>query len=188
MPPEFDLFMSGCMTAVSSIRCQRTLEAAEGYLLLGMSDAALRELSSIRDWGPFTAPWHKLRGEVLRSEKRHAEALEAFMQADLLVPDDLSTLLGIAWCLKRVDRLQDAIETMLRAYRACPKEPIVLYNIACYYSLAGDKQQSLSWLGRALRMSPDLRELIPDETDFDSLRSDPDFQLMVHDPSDAGEV
>ncbi len=176
------------MSAVSTLRCQRTLEAAQGYLLLKMPDAALRELASIRDWGPFTAQWQWLRGEVLRSEKRHEEALEAFQRADVLNPDDLSTLLGIAWCLKRVDRLQDAIETMLRAYRVCPQEPIVLYNIACYYSLAGDKQQALAWLGRALRMSPDLRELIPDEADFDRLRDDPDFHLIVDDPREADEI
>jgi hypothetical protein len=87
---------------------------------------------------------------------------------------------------------------MEEAYRAHPKVPVVLYNIACYHSLAGDKRQALSWLGRALRMEaslrklvpddPDLqalalrtslRDLIPDESDFDSLRNDPDFQYLA---------
>lgn len=167
------------MTTSSITHCQRTLESSEGYLLLGMPEHALRELASIRDWGPYTAEFLRLRGEILRTEKRHNEALEAFKQADELDPDDVSTLLGMAWCLKRLDRLEDAIETMHRAYRASPQEPIVLYNIACYYSLAGEKEQALSWLGRALRMSPDLRELISDETDFDRLRHDPDFQFVV---------
>ena len=152
--------------------------------MLGMPDTALRELARIRDWGPYSAEHLRLRGEILRTEKRHDEALAAFEQADKLDPDDVSTLLGIAWCLKRLDRLDDAIETMHRAYRASPKEPIVLYNIACYYSLAGDKEQALAWLGRALRMSPRFRELIPDESDFDPLRHDPDFQFMVEDPSE----
>ena len=73
--------------------------------------------------------------------------------------------------------------------------PVVLYNIACYYSLAGDKAQALSWLGRALRMETalrkqmteepefgrkSLRELIPDEPDFDQLRNDPDFQYIAN--------
>ncbi len=176
------------MSSRSTQRCQRTLETAQGYLLLNMPEQALRELSSIRDWGPLTVDWLRMRGEVLRSEKRHDEALEAFQQADLLTPNEVHTLLGIAWCYKRVDRLEDAIKTMLRAYRACPQEPIVLYNIACYFSLAGDKRQALSWLGRALRMSPDLRELIADETDFDRLRDDPDFHLVVNDLSREDEV
>ncbi len=27
--------------------------------------------------------------------------------------------------------------------------PVVLYNLACYYSLAGEKDNALSWLGRS---------------------------------------
>ncbi|NOX54523.1 MAG: hypothetical protein GXP27_08805, partial [Planctomycetes bacterium] len=45
--------------------------------------------------------------------------------------------------------------------------------------LAGDKDGALRWLGRALRMDPSLRELIPEETDFDPLRNDPDFRFVA---------
>ena len=161
---------------------QRALEMAQGYLLLDMPQQALRELSAMRVAGVESAEWQRLRGEALRSALQHVEALEAFEQADRLEPDEMGTLLGIAWCQKRTDRLQDAIETMQQAYRACPQEPIVLYNIACYFSLAGEKRQALSWLGRALRMSPELRQLIPEETDFDPLRDDEDFQFVIEDP------
>lgn len=170
------------MPGTISLACRRSLEAVYGYLLLEMPDQALRELAAIRGAAEHSAEWQRLRGEALRLKRQHIEALEAFEQADRIEPDDLSTLLGIAWCQKRIDRLADAIETMTRAYRACPQEPVVLYNIACYYSLAGDKGQALSWLGRALRMSPELRRLIPNETDFDPLRNDADFQFVIEDP------
>ena len=155
--------------------------------MLDMPEPALRELSAIRGSGAESAEWQRLRGEAFRSARQHTEALDALQQADRLEPDDVGTLLGIAWCQKRTDRLPDAIETMLRAYRACPEEPIVLYNIACYFSLAGEKEQTLSWLGRALRMSPDLRSLIAEETDFDPLRDDPDFLFVVDDPRETEE-
>ena len=41
------------------------------------------------------------------------------------------------------------------------------------------KTQALSWLGRALRMDASYRQLIDDESDFDPLRHDPDFQMIV---------
>lgn len=170
------------MAGMTYLAQQRTLEAAHGYLLLGMPEQALRELSRVRGAVRGSADWQRLRGEALRSRQRYVEALEAFEEADRLEPDELSTLLGIAWCQKRIDRLQDAIDTMMRAYRTSPHEPIVLYNIACYFSLAGDKGQALSWLGRALRMSPELRLLIPSEPDFDPLRHDRDFQFVIEDP------
>lgn len=166
------------------LRCRRRMKVAEGYLLLDMPRQALGELNTVRDVGRSLVDWHRLRGEALRWQQRHAEALEAFRHVEEAEPEELGTLLAIAWCYKRVDQLGDAIETMRRAYEAHPREPIVLYNIACYFSLAGEKAQALSWLGRAIRMEPKLRALIPNETDFDSLRNDPDFQFVVSDPTE----
>ena len=88
-------------------------------------------------------------------------------------------MIGMAWCLKRTDRLSRAIEVMQVAYEFHPEEPIVLYNLACYYALSDDKGNALSWLGRAVRMEGALRELVAEEADFDTLRHDDDFQLVV---------
>jgi tetratricopeptide (TPR) repeat protein len=144
-----------------------------------MGQHALRELDAIGD--PEAAPfeYHRLRGEACRMLEDYDRALAAFAKALVASPDDLDVLMGMAWCYKRSDRLPRAIAAMEEAYRSHPKEPIVLYNIACYYSLAGDKTQALSWLGRALRMKSALRSLIADESDFDPLRDDPDFQYVT---------
>jgi Flp pilus assembly protein TadD len=175
------------MSATTTTRQQRRLEAIEGYLLLGMSEQALREIDSLRGSGCDSIDICRLRGEALRDLRRHDEALGEFRAADEREPGDLTTLMGMAWCLKRIDQLDGALETMLRAYQSHPEEPVVLYNIACYLTLSGDKAQALSWLGRALRMEPGLRKLIPDESDFDSLRNDPDFQFIIADPRDETE-
>lgn len=163
------------------------MEAAEGYLLLGMPQQALREVDSLRSAGAPLSDTCSIRAEALRDLGRFEEALLEYERADDDLPDQLETLLGMAWCLKRIDRLDEALDRMYRAYRAFPDEPIVLYNIACYLALAGEKSQSLSWLGRALRMEPELRKLIPDESDFNSLRDDSDFQFIVADPRDPEE-
>jgi tetratricopeptide (TPR) repeat protein len=176
----------------------RKLEMASGYLDLEMPTHALRTLDGIDHPEATPFEFHYLRGLALRTAGRFQEALVALSRAREERPDDLDVLMGLAWCFKRTDQLPRAISTMEEAYRAHPKVPVVLYNIACYHSLAGDKAQALSWLGRALRMeaalrkvipdSPDLnavtmqtslRDLIPDETDFDSLRNDPDFQYIT---------
>ena len=124
----------------------------------------------------------RVRAEALRDLERYADALAEYEHVDAHHPDDLTTLMGMGWCLKRLDRIDEAIEALQRAYRAHPDEPVVLYNLACYLCLAGDKTQCLSWLGRALRMEPKLRQLITRERDFDNLREDPDFQFMIADP------
>jgi Flp pilus assembly protein TadD len=157
----------------------RRLEAASGYLDLDMPAHALRSLAGIThpDATPFE--FYLLKGQALRSAGQFEEALAALSRAREEQPNELDVLMGLAWCYKRTDRLSQAISVMQEAYVAHPKVPVVLYNIACYYSLAGDKPQALSWLGRALRMDTSLRKLIADESDFDSLRNDPDFQYIA---------
>jgi len=166
------------------IRRERLLSAAEGYLMLDMPRQALESLDAIED--PERAPfaYNYQRGMVLRHLERHAEALEYFLRAFDEDPENVSLLLAMAWCYKRTDQLPRAISTMELAYRVAPKQPIVLYNLACYWALAGNKDQALSWLGRSLRMDGELRKLIPEESDFDKLRDDPDFEAMVGLPDD----
>ena len=157
----------------------RRLNAAEGFLDLNMPDHALRELDSIEELGDKVFIASFWRGEALLVKLEYRRALDAFRLAHLDRPTDLSTLLKMAWCFKRIDRLQQAIDTMKLAYQFHNEEPMVLYNMACYYALAGDKDNALSWLGRSLRMDCKYLEKIADETDFDSLRNDSDFQHLL---------
>ncbi len=157
---------------------QRHLQAAEGYLSLGMPDHALDALTQVPD-SEFALEWQLLRGDALRAKQEHHQALECFERALELDPKSLDALLGMAWCFKRIDRLEKSIESMRIAYEHHPKVPIVLYNLSCYYALAGNKDHALSWLGRALRMNRSMVKLVPEETDFDSLRNDPDFQHLL---------
>ncbi|MEK6261127.1 MAG: tetratricopeptide repeat protein [Planctomycetota bacterium] len=163
----------------ASRRAKRRMDAAQGYLMLNLPDRALRELDEIVDAGEATCQYHLLRGEALRAKSDHPAALTAFRRALEANPEDLAALMGMAWCFKRIDRLDQSIETMQRAYESHKEVPVVLYNLACYYSLAGEKELALSWLGRALRMDRGFTKLVPKETDFDPLRDDPDFLHLL---------
>ncbi|MGE3316296.1 MAG: tetratricopeptide repeat protein [Planctomycetaceae bacterium] len=161
------------------VQRERKLEAARGYLLLDMPQHALRELNGIDEPEKAALAINQLRGEALRVQGDFHEALLAYNRALAEDPNDLTVLLGMAWCYKRTNQLSRAIAAMEQAYRAKPDEPIVLYNLSCYFALDRNKTQALSWLGRALRMESSLRKLIPDEHDFDPLRDDPDFQFVA---------
>ena len=158
---------------------RRRLEAARGYLLLEMPDHAFKELQQIP--GPTVDDFEvfQLCGEAWRQKQEYEDALVAFELAEIVGPGDLAVALGMAWCYKRIGELSNAITVMESAYRRHPDAPIVLYNLSCYLALAGDKERALSWLGRALRMQPSFRKLIPDESDFNELRHDADFQFIT---------
>ncbi|MFQ5734070.1 MAG: tetratricopeptide repeat protein [Planctomycetaceae bacterium] len=167
------------MSANAQRKRRRRLEAAGGYLALQMPDHALRELNGIDDTQDDAFEFHRLHGEALRQKERYDAALAAFERGHAIQPRSLDILMGMAWCLKRTDQLSEAIAVMDQAYAAAPNEPVVLYNLSCYYALAGDKGAALSWLGRALRMDGSLGRLIDGEHDFDSLRRDPHFRFIV---------
>lgn len=161
------------------LRRKRRMDAAEGYLLLDMPDHALRELDAVDRTDEYSFEWNQLRGEALRQKQEYAEALEFLQRAHAERPEELDVLLAMAWCYKRIDQLHKAIAALEKAYQFAADRAIVLYNLACYYCLAGDKERSLSLLGRALRLDGHYRKLIPGEPDFDLLRNDPDFQFVA---------
>jgi tetratricopeptide (TPR) repeat protein len=172
------------LAKTARIRREKLLAAAEGYLFFELPEHALASLAAIEDPHRAVYAVNFQKGLALRQLERHQAALEAFQLAQAEDPDQVPLLLAMAWCYKRTNRLMQAISAMEHAYRVAPDQSIVLYNLACYWSLLGNKTQALSWLGRALRMDQSLRKLIPDEHDFDLLRDDPDFEMMVGLPDD----
>lgn len=157
----------------------RQLRSAEGYLELEMPDHALRELDQIEESSNDVYVISVLRGEALLIKRDHHKSLEQFVRAHLDKPVELLPMLKMAWCFKRIDQLDRAIDTMKLAYQFHKNNPMVLYNMSCYYALSGDKENALSWLGRSLRMDRKYLEMIANESDFDSLRNDPDFQHLL---------
>jgi tetratricopeptide (TPR) repeat protein len=155
------------------------LRAAEGYLELELPESALEQLRAVREPEHDGYHYRRLRGEAYRALGEWEAALDDFQRCYHERPKNIDVLMGLAWCYKRTGQLPKAIAAMHEAHRADGKEPILLYNLACYYALAKNKPQALSWLGRALRMHSALVHLIADESDFDPLRHDPDFRRLL---------
>jgi tetratricopeptide (TPR) repeat protein len=88
--------------------------------------------------------------------------------------------MALGWCYKRTNRLAQAIDALERALRQSPEEPLLHFNLACYWSLAGQQQQALLELTAAIEREPALRALAETEADLDPLRSHPGFERLLH--------
>jgi uncharacterized Ntn-hydrolase superfamily protein len=102
--------------------------------------------------------------------------------------DELSRLLGIqlsysalfeASALKEEGDLDGALGAALRAVELNPTLPEALYDLACYYSLSGMKDEALETLGQALTLSPEFKKMARDDSDLEALRQDEAFRAMV---------
>jgi Flp pilus assembly protein TadD len=160
------------------IRQTKIQRAAEGYLELGMAQHALDALARLGDRAQLDAWSLYLQGEALRAMERYEEALLPLRQATRLAPENLHLWFALGWCYKRVGRIHLAIRSLEQVLAVDPAEALVHYNLACYWSLAGNKQRALQYLSRALQLDPDYRRRIDAETDFDPIRSDPQFQAL----------
>jgi tetratricopeptide (TPR) repeat protein len=167
------------MAVQQRVRSKRILREAEGYLELGMAEHALAALGRLDADSIGRSDALYLEGEALRSLDRFADALIPLEAAADVAPSNIHVWLALAWCYKRTEQLARAIDALEQALEVDPQEALLLYNLACYWSLAGDAEQSVAYLGKAFDLDASYRELVADEADFDPIRNRPEFQALL---------
>jgi adenylate cyclase len=60
-----------------------------------------------------------------------------------------------------------------------PTEPMVLYNVACIYSMAGRIEDALDCLEKAARAGLSQKEWYEHDSNLDPLRSRPRFRALL---------
>ena len=183
-------------TPTSGTPRQILLRRAMGYLELGEllveTDAAAppsaRRLlnRALEELGQLPAEVREgslaslIEGETRRALGEWEAALGPLERATEADPDRLEAWLGLGWCYKRLGRLDDAIGALESGLDASPRQPILLYNLACYHSLAGNVAAAIDHLPRAISLDDRFRDLTGTERDFDPIRSDPRFVAATH--------
>jgi superkiller protein 3 len=77
-------------------------------------------------------------------------------------------------------RYEEAIASYDQALKFKPDYHEAWYNKACCYALQGNIEQALENLQHAINLSPDeYREMAKTNSDFDSIRDDERFQILI---------
>ena len=177
------------------IHKQKLLREAEGYLDLLMvfadrwppsaevrdplAQRALNVLAHLQKHPGNQAHVLYLTGQAYRAMEQHADAVTPLKQACKMDPENVHYWLALAWCYKRSDRLDLAIESLEEALDGNDTEAIVYYNLACYWSLANNAKIAVPYLSRAFDLDVDFRDLVALETDFDPIRQDAEFLALT---------
>ena len=166
------------MSGSNRVRFRRILREAEGYLDLNLPYNALEVLGRMKEPGTFRGHKLFLSGQALDALGRYDEACPTLEEAVDLLPSDVDVWIALGACYRHAGRLDMAIGTLERAQELEPR-PTLLYRLARYCSLAGEKSRALEFLSRAIALEPNFRDQLSDEADFDPLRSDPEFQALT---------
>ncbi len=120
--------------------------------------------------------------ELGRAEEALAASLHAYKAAEKhleLHPDDARALYLGAGALVELGEAVKARVWVDRALDTDRSEPAVLYNVACVYSLIGEKDQAIGLLDEAIENGFGYRAWLENDNMLDSLRDDPRFTDLL---------
>ncbi len=150
----------------------RHLQAAAGYLELGMPLDAQDELDQIPSES--AADWRVCALRVgLYSALERWEPMEA-AAARLCRerPDEAQWSISLAYATRRARSLAQALAVLTEAAQRFPAEPIIHYNLACYEARLGNLAGARERLAEAMRLEPACRGMALTDPDLEALRDE----------------
>jgi Flp pilus assembly protein TadD len=96
-----------------------------------------------------------------------------------LVPRDARALYLGAGPLWTLGRHEEAREWAERALALGPDDPAILYNVGCFYAVAGEAERAIDCFEKAVLQDFGYRRWFEHDSDLDSLRSHPRFQALL---------
>ena len=76
-------------------------------------------------------------------------------------------------------RYSEGVAVLRDAAARHGEDAVLLYDLACFESLAGESEAALQHLSRALELDPGHRSLAAADSDLDAIRQDPRFAALV---------
>ncbi|MCU0962782.1 MAG: protein kinase [Pirellulaceae bacterium] len=117
------------------------------------------------------------RPEQAEAARRRGVAL--VQQRLMASPDDVRALYMGANALAALGETDKSLEWARLARSMEPDEPMVLYNLACIWSLAGNTGEAIDCLEQAVRNGLTQKGWLEHDGNLDPLRSHPRFQALL---------
>ena len=111
--------------------------------------------------------------------KARLASLEQIQRHLDMNPHDTRALYVGANQFANVGEFAKAQELAERALGRDQEEPVVLYNVACFYAMKGDTDRAMELLERAVENGWGDKAWLETDPDLDSLRSDARFQALM---------
>ena len=123
-------------------------------------------------------------GNLLVAQKRFEDAEQAYNKAIELNPDDAAAYYNLGILLVDQKRFEDAEKAYNKAIELNPDYAAAYYNRACLYALQNKRELSFIDLNYCFELSQaandtHLIELAKTDTDFDSIRSTSEFEILL---------
>jgi Tfp pilus assembly protein PilF len=147
----------------------KRLEAALGYLQLGMFEEANGEVEQLPPEEKTSLSVLRLRAAIYSETKSwHLLREVAGFLVDSL-PGDPQHWIWLAYATRRTTSIPAAETILLRALESHPSEAMIHFNLACYAAQTGKIEEAKERLRDAIRLAPETRLLALDDPDLEPL-------------------
>ncbi|MES2745014.1 MAG: tetratricopeptide repeat protein, partial [Bdellovibrionota bacterium] len=129
---------------------------------------------------PGSSYLYALQGEVLSENlAQHEKAVESFEAAITLDPRRSEFYNGMGLAYYRMQKHEKALAVFNKAISLDPKDATARYNEACVLSLMGRGSEAVGSLEKAILLDGRLQSVALTDKDFESLRTNAEFQSLV---------
>ena len=150
---------------------ERQLNAAIGYLNLGMAQEAWGELEEIEAEDRARPEVLKVRVEVCRSLQQWEMMAEISNQLRKIESDEVLHPLNMAYAVRRFKGEAEAADILSLALRRYYDDALVRYNLACYWCVMGRVEEAREMVETAFKKDKSLRDLAETDEDLAGLKS-----------------
>ena len=158
---------------LDNIFLRKRIEAAHGYLMLGMEEDARLELAGIDDAmlpdRTEKTALTSLQLELAMRGSRWQEAEASARRMRLWAPEDPQGFIHGAYCLHELGRTHEAIQLLVGGPETLREVPLYFYNLGCYHAVLGERVKALACLNEAFQRDPDLRRTAREDPDLRGL-------------------
>lgn len=145
---------------------KRTLDAAAGYLTLGLIDEAWEELESLPPELEREHPVLELRCEIYQRRGRWNSARVLAESMAHRFPENPAWWLSWAYALRREQTVEAARGVLWEAAQRHPGVPLIVYNLACYACVLGELDEARRLLAKSIAMDPAMKKLATTDEDL----------------------
>jgi len=129
---------------------KRHLEAAEGWLELGLHLEANKELEQITTQQQDHPDVLELRWHISAKEKKWEVCIDIATAIIKLAPMSSNGWIDRSFALHELKRTQEAYNQLLPVVDRFPKVWTIPYNLACYASVLHQFEEAQKWLEQAM--------------------------------------
>lgn len=135
------------------------ISAAQGWLELGATDEALRELASLpKKWARHPVVL-ELQWTIHAKQKRWQECVTLAQELIDALPEHESGWIHRSYALHELRRTQEALDQLQPVGRRFTKSTTIPYNLACYHAQLGTLEAAREWLNIAFSRTEDAKAL-----------------------------